>query len=95
MDCPMDSSLSQARILEWVAISSPGDLPDPGIEPSSTALAGGFFTAEPSRKPIAKRKHLRKYWRSLPEEGPYLCSCQSPGSVYAQVNLLLTEILLM
>ena len=23
---------------------SPGDLPDPGIEPMSPALAGGFFT---------------------------------------------------
>ena len=29
---------------------SPGDLPDPGIEPVSPALAGGFFTAEPTRK---------------------------------------------
>ena len=28
-----------------------GDLPDPGIEPTSPALAGGFFTAEPPRKP--------------------------------------------
>ena len=28
---------------------SPGDLPDPGIEPTS-ALAGGFFTAEPPGK---------------------------------------------
>ena len=28
-----------------------GDLPDPGIEPTSPALAGGFFTAEPLRKP--------------------------------------------
>ena len=37
----------QARILEWVAISSPGDLPDAGIEPASlmsTALAGRLFT---------------------------------------------------
>jgi len=25
--------ISQARILEWVAIPPPGDLPDPGIEP--------------------------------------------------------------
>ena len=25
----------------------PGDLPDPGMEPSSPALAGGFFTTEP------------------------------------------------
>ena len=29
---------------------SPGDLPDPGIEPLSPALARGFFTAEPTRK---------------------------------------------
>ena len=28
----------QARILEWVAISSPGYLTDPGIEPTSPAL---------------------------------------------------------
>ena len=26
---------------------SPGDLPNPGIEPTSPALAGGFFTTEP------------------------------------------------
>ena len=25
----------------------PGDLPDPGIEPQSPALAGSFFTVEP------------------------------------------------
>ena len=29
----------------------PGDLPDPGIEPGSSALAGGFFTTEPPGKP--------------------------------------------
>jgi len=30
---------------------SPGDPPDPGLEPTSPALAGGFFTAEPLGKP--------------------------------------------
>ena len=39
----------QARMLEWVAISSSrGDLPNPGTEPeslSSPALAGAFFTS--------------------------------------------------
>ena len=34
----------QARILEWVARPSPGDLPDPGDEPASLTLTGGFFT---------------------------------------------------
>ena len=28
----------------------PGDLPDPGVEPGSPALAGGFFTTEPPGK---------------------------------------------
>ena len=39
----------QAKILEWVAISTPGDLLDPQIKqasPVSLALAGGFFTTE-------------------------------------------------
>ena len=48
MDCgPPHSSvhgISQARILEWVAISFSRDIPDPGIEPTSPALAGRFFT---------------------------------------------------
>ena len=30
---------------------SPGDLPDPGIEPVSPAPAGGFFTTEPPGTP--------------------------------------------
>ena len=38
------------RILEWVVLSPPGDLPNPGIEPASPALAGGFFTIEPPGK---------------------------------------------
>ena len=44
----------QARILEWVAISSSRDLPNAGIEPTSSvspALAGKFFTTEPPGKP--------------------------------------------
>ena len=37
----------------WIGLPfpSPGDLPDPGIEPASPTLLGGFFTAEPPRKP--------------------------------------------
>ena len=31
---------------------SPGDLPDPGIEPLSLALVGGFFTTAPLGKPF-------------------------------------------
>ena len=50
MDCSLPGSsvhrVIPARILEWVAVFSFWDLPDPGIEPASPvapALAGGFF----------------------------------------------------
>ena len=43
-DCsPSGSSVHgilQARVLEWVAVSSSGDLPQPEIEPASPALQG-------------------------------------------------------
>ena len=56
MDCsPLGSfvhGMSQARILAWSGLPflSPGDLPDPGIEPMSLALADGVFTTEPPGK---------------------------------------------
>ena len=31
----------------WMPFPPPGDLPDPGIEPESSALTGGFFTTDP------------------------------------------------
>ena len=39
----------------------PGDLPDPGIELASPALAGGFFTSEPSGKPDLIQFDFPKY----------------------------------
>ena len=44
-------AISQTRILEWVATSSPRDLPNQGIKTGSPDLAGRFFTSEPSGKP--------------------------------------------
>ena len=58
MDCsPPGSSVHgilRARILEWVTMPPPGDLPNPGIEPMSLmspALAGSFFTTAPLGEP--------------------------------------------
>ena len=59
MDCsPPGSSVHgilQARILEWVAISSPGDLPDPEIKSVSLispALEVSSLPLAPPGKPI-------------------------------------------
>ena len=57
IDCSLPGSsvhgISQARILEWVAISfSRGSSwSSPGVEPTSPVLAGRFFTTESPRKP--------------------------------------------
>ena len=51
---PMDYTVNgflQARILEWVAFSSPGDLPNPGIKPRSPALQVDSLPSEPQGKP--------------------------------------------
>ena len=40
---PLTMGFFQTRILEWVEFPSPGNLPDPIIEPGSAALQVGFF----------------------------------------------------
>ena len=39
-------------MLEWLPFPSPGDLPDPGIEPWSPALQVASLLPEPPGKPI-------------------------------------------
>ena len=51
--CQAPQSMGFSRQEYWSGLPFPslGDLPDPGIEPASSALAGGFFTTEPLGKP--------------------------------------------
>jgi len=52
----MDKLLSMgfSRQEDWSGLpfTPPGDLPDPGTELASSALAGRFFTTDPSENPI-------------------------------------------
>ena len=62
MDCqaPLDD-IFQERTLSVMPCPSPRDLPNLGIEVTSpVSLAGGFFTAEPSGKPINSSKNILK-----------------------------------
>ena len=56
----------QARTLEWVAIPSPGDLPDPEVKPGSPALQVGSSPSEPPGKPppALEGEVLIKHWTS-------------------------------
>ena len=70
---PVDHSLPgssvhgilQARILDWFAIPSSEDLPDPGMEPESPmspALAGRFLTTAPLGKPHPRPADSETPW---------------------------------
>ena len=47
--CPWDSPGKNTALGSHFLLQ--GQLPDPGIEPMSPALVGGFFTTEPPGKP--------------------------------------------
>ena len=53
--------ISKAGIWNGLPFPSPGDLPDPGIKPMSSALTGKFFNTEPPGKPRSV---------NTPQEGP-------------------------
>ena len=55
----------QARILEWVAFPSPGDLPNPGIQPRSPALEADALTSEPP----GKHNQINKFFNKKKKEG--------------------------
>ena len=56
MDCSLPGSsvhgIFQTRVLEWVAITSPGDLPDLGVEPGSPTLQTDTLLSEPLKASI-------------------------------------------
>ena len=49
---PLSLELPMQEYWSELLYPPPGDLPNPGIEPMSPALAGGFFTTEPPEKPL-------------------------------------------
>ena len=84
MDCSppgsSDQGILQARILEWVAFPSPGDLPNPGMEPGSPPLQTDSSPSEPPGKPKIEDKWVRgalkeqveRRWESLADCIPYV-----------------------
>ena len=49
---PLSIKFSRQEYWSGLPFPSPGDLPDPGIEPVSPALARGFYTIAPPGKMV-------------------------------------------
>ena len=50
---PLSMGFPRQEYWSGLPFPSPGDLPDPGVEPTSPTLAGGFFTSDPPGKPLS------------------------------------------
>ena len=57
---PLSMEVSRQEYWSGLPFSSPGDLPDPGIEPGSPALQGDSLLTEPPGKPWEIQKELNK-----------------------------------
>ena len=71
---PLSMGFSRQEYWRGVPFPTPGDLPDPGVEPKSLsfpALAGRFFTTEPPGKP-SKYTYAAAAAKS-PQSCPTLC----------------------
>ena len=51
---PLSMEFTRQEYWSKLPFPPPGDLPDPGIKPTSSALAGEFFITEPPGKPGTK-----------------------------------------
>ena len=64
----------QARIPEWVAFPSPGDLPNPGIKSASPALqANSWLSQPPGRGSYFTYHRSKNHWRNqMRRQGGYV-----------------------
>ena len=76
---PLCTGFPRRECWSGLPFPSPGDLPDPGIEPGSlhaAALAGRFFTTAPPGKPVLARWSEPKAGQSLSQSVERWCSGQ-------------------
>ena len=57
---PPSMGFSRQEYWSWLLFPSPGDIPNPGIEPRSPALQADALTSEPPGSPLATTS--RGYW---------------------------------
>ena len=55
---PLSMGFSKQEYWSELPLPSPGDFPDPGIEPTSPALAGEFFTNRATREALTFQASL-------------------------------------
>ena len=80
---PFSMGFPRQEYWSGLPFPSAGDLPDPGIEPQSPALAGRFFTIEPPGKPT--------FYYSVTKSSLTLCSPMDCSVTVSSVFHYLSE----
>ena len=78
MDCNLPGSsihgILQTEYWSGLPFPSPGDLPEPGIEPGSPALQADALTSEPPGKTLRDTQKLIAAWQKMEEK--HMVNCQ-------------------
>ena len=77
---PLSMGFPRQEYWRGLPFPSPEDLPDPGIEPASDTLTGGFFTAEAPGKPSCYITQLQNmiFWDSVEKDDRNITSNALP-----------------
>ena len=59
---PLSMGFSRQEYWTGLPFPSPGDLPDPGIEPESPTMAGSFFPGRVTGEAQNMAEHLVSIW---------------------------------
>ena len=96
---PLCMEFSRQEYWRGLPFPPPRNLPDPGIEPTSLALAGRFFTTEPPGKPdnsyrFTQNKTLLSMigWQCRDLEGCSACEQEPLGHIRRQNNLNMGDV---
>ena len=83
--CQSPRSMGFPRQEYWSVLPfpSPEDLLDPGIEPASPVLEGGFFPTEPSWKPNNESINLLEFWINIKQWSPTFLA---PGASFVETS---------
>ena len=98
---PLSMGFPRHEYWSGLPFPPPGDLPDPGIEPTSPVLADEFFTTEPPGKPCCSEStprgkdpcgsDLPSLWLEQQEEGAVPGCPKEPGTVRRALHLLANQ----
>ena len=85
---PLSMGFSRQEYWSRWPFSPPGDLPNPGTEPVSPVLTGGFFTAEPPGKPYSHPSPHQRQGFVMVEQNGLECACKCVPCTPAEISYI-------